>query len=155
MNRTPGEESLRLQAFAGEWTGAEQLAASRWSPGGPATARVSARMTLGGYYLVQDYAEQVDGRTTIEVRAVFAWDEERRQYLLYWFDSYGYAPQQPGTGQWQGDTLVLTRVSSRGVARHSYRVEGPDAYTLKIENSFDGGTSWQPVVEGRYLRAGS
>lgn len=155
MTRTPGDEPRRLQALAGEWTGEEQLAVSRWSPGGPATARVSARMALGGYYLVQDYVERMEGRTTIQVQAVFAWDEERRQYLLYWFDSHGYAPQQPGSGQWEGDTLTLTRVSSRGMARHHYRIEGSEAYTLKIENSFDDGASWEAVMEGRYLRAGN
>jgi hypothetical protein len=152
MTRTPGQESLRLQAFAGEWTGEEQLAASRWSPGGPATARVSARADLEGYYLVQDYTEEVDGHRAIQVHAVFAWDEEQRQYLLYWFDSYGFAPQAPGSGQWQGDTLTLTRSSSRGIARHSYRFDGPDTYRLKLENSFDGGQTWQVVMEGVYRR---
>lgn len=153
MARIPGEEHKRLYALAGEWVGEEQLAASRWSAGGPATARVSARVDLEGFYLVQDYTEQVDGRTSIQVHAVFAWDEEQRQYLLYWFDSYGFAPQMPGSGQWQGDTLTLTRTSSRGMARYSYRFENADAYRLKLENSFDSGQSWQPVMEGVYRRA--
>ena len=153
MKRQPVEESKRLQALAGEWIGEEQLAPSRWSAGGLASARVKARVDLEGYYLVQDYTEEVEGRVSIQVHAVFAWDEEQRQYLLYWFDSYGFAPQAPGSGQWQGDSLVLTRSSSRGMARHSYRFEGPDRYRLRLENSFDGGQSWQPVMDGVYRRA--
>jgi len=152
MTRKAGEESKRLHAMAGEWIGEEQLAPSRWSAGGPATARVSARVELEGYYLVQDYSETVGGHPGIQVHAVFAWDEEQRQYLLYWFDSYGFAPQAPGSGQWDGDTLTLTRSSSRGMARHSYRFEGADAYRLKLENSFDGGQTWQPAMEGVYRR---
>lgn len=152
MTRKPGDEHKRLHAFAGEWIGEEQLAPSRWSAGGPATARVSAHVALEGFYLVQDYSEAVDGRPTIQVHAVFAWDEEQRQVLLYWFDSYGFAPQAPGSGQWDGDTLVLTRTSSRGMARHSYRFEGVDSYHLKLENSFDGGQTWQPVMNGVYRR---
>ncbi|HZR33867.1 MAG TPA: DUF1579 family protein [Nevskia sp.] len=153
MTRQPLEQHLRLHAFVGDWTGEEQLAPSRWAAGGPATARVSARAQLGGFFVEQHYTEEVQGRVSLQARAVFAWDEESRQFLLYWFDSYGFAPQQPGTGQWRDDTLVLTRVSSRGMARHSYRFEGADLYHLRLENSFDGGHTWQPVADGVYRRA--
>jgi hypothetical protein len=124
---SPGDEHRRLAALAGEWSGEETLAASRWSAGGRAVARVSARMALGGYYLEQDYTGEMDGRTTIEVHAVFAWDEEQRQYLLYWFDSYGFAPQAPGSGQWQEDGLVLTRRSSRGMTATTTASKGRTA----------------------------
>ena len=153
MNREPLPEHLRLHAFSGDWTGEEQLAASHWSSGGPATARVSARVELGGWYVEQHYEETLNGAPGIQVHAVFGWDEEKGQVLLYWFDSYGFAPQTPGVGQWQGDTLVLVRTSSRGMARHSYRFESSDLYHLVLENSFDGGQSWQPVMSGSYRRA--
>ena len=152
MKREPLEQHLRLHAFAGDWTGEEQLAPSRWAEGGPATARVSARAELGGFYVEQHYTEEVQGKVSIQVRAVFGWDEEKQQVLVYWFDSYGFAPQQPGTGQWDGDTLLLTRVSSRGMTRHHYRFENAGCYTMRLESSFDGGATWQPVMEGRYRR---
>ncbi len=105
----------------------KRLAVGHSAPPSPGQWRASTRSE--GYYLVQDYTETVDGRSSIQVHAVFAWDEEQRQYLLYWFDSYGFAPQAPGGGQWDGDMLTLIAArSSRGMARIIDRFEGADAY---------------------------
>src|SRR5436305_10362200 len=49
----PLEEHRKLAAFAGEWTGEEVVYPSRWVAGGPAASRVSARIDLNGFYLVQ------------------------------------------------------------------------------------------------------
>jgi hypothetical protein len=84
-----------LAALAGEWHGDEHIATTRWGPGGPASARISARLELGSRILVQDYREERDGKTALEVHAVFVAGPEHDQYGLYWFDSYGFAPAQP------------------------------------------------------------
>jgi len=45
----PLAEHLKLQVFAGEWSGEEMVFASRWTEGGPATSQVSARLDLNGF----------------------------------------------------------------------------------------------------------
>ena len=58
----PLEEHRRLAAFAGEWAGEETVYPSRWVEGGQATSRVSARMDLNGFYLIQDTRQSRDGK---------------------------------------------------------------------------------------------
>ena len=43
---TPLEEHRKLAVFAGEWSGEEMVYPSRWTAGGPATSRVTARASL-------------------------------------------------------------------------------------------------------------
>lgn len=141
-----------LTALAGEWHGEEQIATTRWGPGGPASSRISARLELGSRILVQDYREERDGKTSLQVHAVFVAGPEHDQYGLYWFDSYGFAPAQPAPGLWDGRRLSFVRSSSRGQTRHIYELRGDDAFTLTLESSFDGGVSWESVLNGVYRR---
>ena len=62
---TPLEEHRKLAAFAGEWEGEEMVYPSRWTAGGPATAKVSARIDLNGFYLIQDARQTRDGKEII------------------------------------------------------------------------------------------
>src|SRR6201992_3468931 len=57
---SPLEEHRKLAAFAGEWSGEEMVYPSRWTQGGPATSRVSARMALNGFYLIQGSVQMRD-----------------------------------------------------------------------------------------------
>jgi hypothetical protein len=141
-----------LTVLAGEWRGDEQIAETRWGPGGPATGRISARLDLGNRVLVQDYHEERDGKPALQVHAVFVAGPEHDQYALYWFDSYGFAPAQPAPGLWDGRRLSFVRSSSRGQTRHIYELQGDDAFALTLESSFDGGVSWEPVLNGLYRR---
>ena len=74
----PTEEHRRLAAFAGEWNGEETVYPSRWVAGGPATARVTARIDLNGFYLIQDTRQFRDGKETFATHAVFTYDREDR-----------------------------------------------------------------------------
>jgi hypothetical protein len=142
-----------LAALAGEWHGDEHIATTRWGPGGPASARISARLEVGGRILVQDYREERDGKTALEVHAVLVAGPGHDQYGLYWFDSYGFAPAQPAPGLWDGRRLGFVRSSSRGQTRHIYELSGNDTFALTLESSFDGGVSWEPVLNGVYRRS--
>jgi hypothetical protein len=52
-------------------------------------------------------AEDRDGTTMTAHGVVFGdgW---------WWFDSYGFTPTAPGTAEWRGGTLILTRRRDRG-----------------------------------------
>jgi hypothetical protein len=68
---TPLEEHRKLAAFAGEWVGEETVYPSRWTEGGPATATVSARIDLNGFYLIQDARQMRDGKESFATHGVF------------------------------------------------------------------------------------
>jgi len=144
-----------LAALAGEWTGEETIATTRWGQGGPAVARVTARFDLGGKVLLLDYREERDGKASLQAHAVFAAGQEPGEYALYWFDSYGFTPSQPATGHWDGKRLVFLRTSQRGQTRHIYEWIAEGIYRLTLESSFDAGVNWERVMEGEYRRVGN
>ena len=150
---TPQEEHRRLAAFAGEWSGDETVFASRWAEAGPATAKVTARVALSGFCLVQDTVQTRDGRESFATHGVFTWDRESRLYKLFWHDSLGYNPPAPASGGWKDNTLTLVRGSLRGNARHVYTIIDDTTYTLNIQFSPDS-EGWADVLTGTYRRIG-
>ena len=147
----PLEEHRRLAALAGEWTGEETVFPSRWVAGGQAVSRVSARMDLNGFYLIQDTMQTRDGKESFATHGVFTFDREDKLYKLFWHDSLGYFAQSPASGAWKDKTLTLIRGSLRGNARHVYDIVDADTYTMKIQFSPDA-EGWADVLTGTYRR---
>src|SRR5215471_15004244 len=123
----PQDEHKRLAMFAGEWTGEEMVYPSRWNAGGPATSRVSARIDLNGFYLIQNTVQMRDGKESFATHGVFTYDREDRLYKLFWFDSLG------------------------GNARHVYEMIDDNSYSMKIQYSPDS-EGWADVLTGTYRR---
>src|SRR2546428_461391 len=113
-----GPEHRRLAVLAGEFAGTEELAATSWSPAGTATAQVRARRDLGGFTLIQDYTQRRDAHVSFTAHTVFTVDPATGETLYYGFDSYGFPPDAPARGGWEGDVLTLTKTTARGMARH-------------------------------------
>ncbi|MBZ6075830.1 DUF1579 family protein [Microvirga puerhi] len=152
MASQPRAEHLRLQALAGLWIGEEVLSDTPWMKGGRATGHVDARVTLGGFVLEQDYRQERDGRETFQAKGLFTFDSDLSEYRLFWFDDLGFPPAEPAGGTWEGDTLTVLRRSPRAIARHTFAIRNAQEYELAIENSWDGGASWAPVMTGHYRR---
>src|SRR5436190_4234377 len=148
---TPLEEHRKLAAFAGEWTGEEVVYPSRWNAGGPATSRVSARIDLNGFYLIQDSVQTRDGKESFATHGVFTYDREDRLYKLFWHDSLGYYSPAPASRGSTGKSLILVRGSLRGNARHVYEVIDDNSYSMKIQFSPDA-EGWADVLTGVYRR---
>ena len=148
---SPLPEHKRLAVFAGEWNGEEMVYPSRWQAGGPATSRVSARIDLNGFYLIQDTKQMRDGRETFATHGLFTYDREDRTYKLFWHDSLGYYSPAPASGAWVGNKLTLVRGSLRGNARHVYEVVDDNTYNMKIQFSPDA-EGWSDVLTGVYRR---
>jgi len=148
---SPLPEHKKLAVFAGEWTGEETVYASRWTPGGTATSRVSARIALNGFYLLQDTVQMRDGKESFASHGVFTYDREDRTYKLFWHDSLGYYSPAPASGGWAANSLVLVRGSLRGNARHVYEVVDDNTYNMKIQFSPDS-EGWNDVLTGVYRR---
>lgn len=143
-----------LAALAGEWVGEETIATTRWGQGGAAVGCLSARFDLDGKVLLQDYCGQRDGKSALKAHAIFVAGAEPGEYALYWFDSYGFTPAHPAMGHWDGKRLVFLRSSQRGQTRHIYEWPVEGIYRLTLESSFDGGVSWEQVMQGEYRRLG-
>jgi hypothetical protein len=112
---------------------------------------MTARLSVDGFFLVQDYEEEKDGRVVFRGHGVIGYDTGTKSYLWYWFDSMGTAPSGPSTGKWEGDSLVFLSQEVGRLSRYTYRFEGPSRYSFKIEGSRDG-ASWMPFIEASYAR---
>ena len=80
------------------------------------------------------------------------YDPQSDEYTWYWVDSMGM-PSSVSRGRWLGDTLTFESAHpGGGGGRYVYRWEGNDKHHFKIENTFDGGQTWNPFMEATYLR---
>jgi hypothetical protein len=149
----PSKHHEKLHFFAGTWIGEEQLSPSPWGPGGVALGRYIGRVDVDGFFLLQDYVEERDGRVVYRGHGVFGWDERDQTYTWYWVDSLGSAPSAPSRGRWVDDMLVFEHApvgAQRG--RYTYRITGEDSYHFTIENSEDGGQTYRLFLEADYHR---
>ena len=135
----------QLHRFAGRWAGEETIAATPWIAGGEAEARVEMHVGLGGFYVLQNYRQLRDGEERLSAHALLTWNAEADCVAMFWFDSIGHVPETPATGEWHGDTLVLTRSSRRGVARHTYELIGDNEYRVRLDFKTGEPESWMPV----------
>jgi hypothetical protein len=148
----PSEEHRRLHMLVGNWSGEEKLSPSPWGPGGLARGRSSCRLDLDGFFVIQDYVEEKDGRETYRGHGIFGYDERAKEYCWYWIDSMGSVPAAPSRGRWEGDTLTFHSTSPQGQGRYVFRFEGQSKYHFRIENSFDGGKTFVTFMEGTYSK---
>lgn len=148
----PTEAHARLAALAGDWEGEETLHPAPWMPeGGTARGRFTNRVVLGGFNLVNVYAQTRGGQVVFEGHGVYGYDAERQRYTMYWFDSSGGDPGGPVPGRWEGDTLTFERRSEGGPSHRYVYVVSDESFLFRIEASRDGGT-WTCMMEGTYHR---
>jgi hypothetical protein len=148
----PGEPHRKLHRFIGNWIGEEKLT---HAPGGPVqetTGHWAMRMDIENFFLIQDYAQEKDGKTTYAGHGIVGWDEKRQTYLWYWVDSMGAMPHAPSAGTWDNDTVTFTGKNPDGTphGRYTFQFTGEESLLFKIENSQDGGKTWGPFMEGNY-----
>jgi hypothetical protein len=146
------DEHRKLYALTGDWEGVETIADSPWGPGGTATGKLHVRTDLDGFFVLQDYIQEKARKVTFSGHGVFGYDAPSGEYTWYWVDSTGFVPDAPARGKFNGDTLLLEKVSPRASARYTHRLEGKATYHFSIENSFDQGQSWQTFLTAIYKR---
>lgn len=146
----PGAAHAQLAKLVGEWTGDEKLHPSPWDPqGGTAVGKVSNRLALDGFALVQDYQQLRGGQVTFAGHGVFWFDPEKSITTLHWWDTMGGA-LNVFTGRFTGDELVMDTVGPMGHLRCRFSVRGV-TYQFTMEVSPDG-KQWFPSMEGSYRK---
>jgi hypothetical protein len=146
---SPGPEHGRLALLEGTWEGDEDLAPSPRRPGGRAWGRLVMTREVDGFFLLQDYLEEADGRVVFRGHGVIGWDPAARAYTWYWVDSTG-VPGPPMVGRWEGDALTFTRSRSEDDMRFTYRLAGR-RLTFEAQRRA-AGQGWERMVTGTYDR---
>ncbi len=144
-------EHEKLAAFTGEWVGEEVVGQSRWFEAGPAQGFVSARIGLGGFYLIQDYRQERGGKTIFSGHGLVTFDREDGRYKMFWYDSVGFVPESPAVGHWKDNGLVLRQATLHGSARRTFQFDGPDTYALRLQFSPDD-EGWSDLLTATYHR---
>ncbi len=146
---SPGPEHARLGLLEGTWEGEEELAPSPRGPGGVAWGRIVMSREVDGFFLLQDYLEELDGRVVFRGHGVIGWDPAARAYSWYWVDSNGI-PRAPLSGRWEGDALTFTGGGPDGDMRFTYRLAGRK---LSFETQVrPPGQGWARMMAGTYER---
>jgi len=153
MMMKPTEQHRKLEKLAGTWIGDEKMYPGPWDPkGGKAKSRYTARVDLDGFFVITDYQQERDGKTSYRGHGVYGYDANRKQYAMFWFDSMGPVSAEPAWGKWEGDSLTFESKSPMGQGRYIYKFNSDGTYDFRIENSQDGKT-WMPLIDGKYRRA--
>lgn len=148
----PNEFHKKLEAFVGEWTGAEIMHPSPWDPqGGKSTGTYHCRVVCDGFAVVQEYEQKRDGVVCFRGHGVFGYDAQQNCYLWHWTDSMGGMPCSVTKGQWVGDTIVWENESPMGKARYTHTFLADGRCYFKIEASQDG-AMWALMMEGTYAK---
>ena len=150
----PTEHHAKLGKLAGKWAADETLYPSPWDQkGGTAKGRMTARMDMGGFWLISDYEQERNGQVNFRGHGVYGYDPNRKQYSMYWTDNV--APStEPIWGQWEGDTLPFQHQNQQmgGWNRYVYRFNADGTHTFIMQSSQDGKT-WSPSMEGHFRKA--
>ena len=135
----------RLRRLLGDWTGTEELFPTEWTAAGSARGALSVEPGPDGILL--DYVESRDGAdgAPLVAHAVIAGAG------FWWFDTYGFTPEAPGTATWEGDALVLDRRSDRGRTVTRLRADG-DRLSLELGTAVPADAEPAPLVRGVYTR---
>lgn len=139
-------------ALVGTWTGDEVMHPTPWDQkGGKAKGVYKVRAGVGGFGVIQDYAQKRGGKESYVGHGVIGYDVQANCLLWHWSDSMGGVPGQVTKGTWQGDTMVFQTGCEHGHSRYTYRFVKKNVLDFAIEMSQDG-QQWAPFMNGRYTR---
>jgi len=109
-------------------------------------------MALGGFVLIHDYEQELQGKIALTGHAVLRWNAAAERYVLLWFDSMGMPPTE-FYGDLEEDVLTLVSQGPQGWIRAVWDFGEEDRYSYLMEAS-PAGEEWEPLMEGEYLREG-
>lgn len=146
----PGPAHAQLAKLAGDWSGDETIHPSPMDPvGGKAFGRVTNRLSLDGFVVVQDFEQTRNGQVCFKGHGVFSVDPASGKPVMHWWDNAG-GWTQLFRGDWNGDVLSLSSQDQMGHLRCTFDVKG-NGYKFHMEFSQDG-KQWMPFMSGSYRK---
>lgn len=145
----PGPEMDKLKPLMGSFRVDEHHEVGFEGPAGVSSGFSHVTEGPGGLSLIIDYTTLSGPMHGMKGHGVLAWDGEAKAYKQAWTDSM--APMMVmSTGAFEGDSLVMnsegTMMGKAYKERDTFSGMGPDGFTLTIEMSMDGGSSFQKVM---------
>lgn len=146
----PAPETKKLAFLVGNFTSEERFFASPMMPQEMTSkGTYEGRFALGDFFVTAEVKSELMGGFT--GRSFMKYDAEKKQYVLWWFDSMGTAQEYPG-GQWKDEkTLVFECDIHHGGmpmrVRSAYTVTSPTTWTLKEEADYKDGKGFVPAME--------
>ena len=147
----PDENHAVLERLVGTWVGEEHMPPSQWCPEpttGTGTSEV--RSALGGFGVICDYRQEMNGETTYSGHGVYTYDAQESSYRLHWFDSMGMGVDI-FKGRFEGDLFVMQSHGPMGYMRMTSDYSVPGKLSSKMENSQDG-ENWTVMFTGEYRK---
>jgi hypothetical protein len=131
----------QLSRFLGRWSGAEQIFPTAWTAAASAHAVLEFAAGPSGSLLLDYTARQANGTLSGHgVITAAAW---------WWFDSYGFIPETPGTARWERGELILERSSVRGRTTTTLAIAGADL-VQRIDSAVPPEAELTPLMRGSY-----
>jgi hypothetical protein len=148
----PSDGHRLFEKMAGSWIGDETIYPGPMDPvGGKAISRYSTRIGVNGFALISDYEQERGGAVTFRGHAVFTFEPQSGDYVMYWVDTMGM-PGETFRGRFDGNTLTLSSQNPMGQARLSYSFSADDRIMSRMEVSQDG-FNWMPFFDSTYAKA--
>lgn len=136
------QEAERLEAMAGTWDVAYEIAPGPSGRGGSGEGTMTARRGPAGNSLILDFESDSGPTAGFRIHQIIAWNTDRKAYDVVWVDSFN-----PGViaaeGQARGDEIVYSRESVRGgvrvVTKGVVSAVRSGSFTITSFLSLDGG----------------
>ncbi len=142
--------SQLFHPLLGNWTGAEEQAASPWAPASSARAMIVFKLDVQNRVVVQDYRQVRSDGAEFSAHGVFMIISDDSRIGWWLFDSYGQPPE-PATGSWLDEKLIMEKTTPRGVARHTFSIED-EKLIYRIEIKIADEPDFRQFLVGAYLR---
>lgn len=148
---SPARQDALPRFLLGTFTGTDHLPPSPWSQEATVPASATGSLSPAGVLLL----EQVSGTSGGEFHALTVlMATAAGELLAYGFDTAGFPPDPPATGQVVDGGLGLVRRTDRGESRTTYRPT-PEGFAWLKEFRAGPAEPWVTVVEGRLRRTGA
>lgn len=151
----PAPETKKLSFLVGHFTSEEHFFANPMMPQEmKSKGTLEGRYVLGDFFVVTEVKSELMGG--FKGHSYLKYDAEKKQYVMWWFDSMGTAQEYSG-GQWKDEkTLVFENdVTHSGMAmrvRAAYTVTSPTSWSLKEEADFKDGKGFVPTMDIQFKK---
>lgn len=141
----------RVQPFIGHWKGTGEVLPNPWGYSGTTRGEWQFCLAVGQRHLLADYREERHDGSAFEGHGVMMPDQESREILWFWFDSYGYPAIPAARGTYGESGFIFAKITPRGHGRTALSVADG---CLRHEAAFKphDAPDFMVVARGRYYR---